>query len=93
MAKWAKIPYTPTKAKVHVGKVGWNPCNRYWVRIYKWDEKSGQYKPEISEHFVNRDRATERFRSINVTKDIPRVEIWGKVKNKPLRMFTYKGLK
>ena len=87
----AKIPYSKNYLKI--GYAYGQHINRYWVRVYRFDEDSGQYKTEISEHFVNRDRAMEYFRSIDITKDIPRVEIWGKLKDKPLRMFTYKGLK
>lgn len=91
MSNRARIPYSKNCLKI--GYAYGQHINRYWVRTYRFNEESEQYKPEISDHFFNRDRAMEYFRSIDITKDIPRVEIWGKLKGKPLRMFTYKGLK
>lgn len=87
----AKIPYSKNYLKI--GYAYGQHINRYWVRVYRFDEDSGQYKTEISEHFVNRDRAMEYFRSIDITKDIPRVEIWYKLNGKRTKLMTYKGLK
>ena len=94
MAKWARIPYTDrSKGSGKVGYAYGQPINRYWVVLYKWNESSGQYERELSSPYINRRHAWEYMRSINITNDIPRVELWGKVHDKPLRMFTYKGLK
>ena len=87
----ARLPYTDRSVKL--GYAYGKPINHYWVMVYKWDDESKKYITEVVGSFVNRDRAMEHFRSIDITKDLPRVEIWGKLKGKPLRMFTYKGLK
>lgn len=90
MSHHAKIPYSRNCLKI--GYAYGQHINKYWVRTYRFNEELGRYKTETSEHFVNRDRAMEYFNSIKITKDVPRVELWGKLKDKPLRMFTYKGL-
>lgn len=90
MAKRAKQNGFDNRLKV--GKVGWNPCNRYWVVSYKWNESSGKYDRIVSDPFVNKDFAIDYFRTISITKDIPRVEIWYKLKGKQTKLMTYKGL-
>ena len=86
----ARIPYS--KNYVNVNWYRKRDPNKYWVRTYVWNESIGKYESKISERYTDREVATSLFRSIEITKEIPCVELWGKTKDKPLRMFTYKGL-
>ena len=76
-----------------VGRAYGHQINRYWVVTYKWNESSGRYERIVSDPFVNKDFVIDHFRTIRITKDIPRVEIWYKLKGKRTKLMTYKGLK
>ena len=86
----AVIPYSKNYANVN--RYTKRDPNKYWVRTYVWSESIGRYGSEISERYTDKEAATSLFRSIKISKEIPRAELWGKTKDKKLRMFTYKGL-
>ena len=90
MKNRAGIPYTDNILKL--GRTHGRPVNKYWVVSYEWNEASERYERHISDTFVNRDHAGDYFRAIEITKELPRVEIWCKLKNKRKRLLTYKGL-
>lgn len=87
----AVIPYSKNYANVN--RYRKKDPNKYWVRTYVWDDSIGKYGSEVSDRYTDKEAATSLFRSIEISKEIPRAELWGKTKNKKLRMFTYKGLK
>lgn len=79
----------------HFFRVGYaygQPDNRYWVVSYRFKESTERYERVISDPFVNKDFAIDYFRTISVSKDVPRVEIWYKLKGKRTKLMTYKGL-
>lgn len=90
MSNSARIPYTDASLKI--GYAYGQPINRYWVVLYQWDAGANRYSRVISEPFVNRERAGDYFRSLKISKCIPRVEIWFKLKGKRTKLMTYKGL-
>lgn len=85
----AVVPFSDKWLKI--GRVGTN-YNDYWVRAYQWNDSLGKYESRILSQFTSRKEATKYFRSVQISLETPRVEIWGTVKGK-MRFFTYKGLK